>query len=152
MPGLLGKPVDIPDYLFESDAIASHDREIPVVGGGAQDNAVALIAPLDKPTAEFSVGPNPAGGQSDAVSFYFQGKRIKSGKLSIYDASGNFINKINVRDDAIGGGNGRRVVGSWNLTDAKGRRVTGGNYLVKGRILKQDGSAAGVSSIIVIRN
>ncbi|MCL2183026.1 MAG: hypothetical protein FWB85_06115 [Chitinispirillia bacterium] len=54
--------------------------------------------------------------------------------LTIYDASGNVIKKVPVRDNPILGNNPRHQVDSWDLTDRKGRPVSEGAYLIRGAI------------------
>ncbi|MDR0307937.1 MAG: hypothetical protein LBI42_14020 [Chitinispirillales bacterium] len=45
---------------------------------------------------------------------------------------------------------GSREVGSWNLTDARGRKVPAGAYLVKGTIKTNDGKSEKISLILGI--
>jgi hypothetical protein len=153
LPGLLGKPVDIPDHLLKSDAIASHDREIPapVVDAASSGEAVTVTAPLNKLTAEFSAGPNPADKRSGAVNFYFQGKRIKSGSLAIYNAFGNLVGKIGVSDEAPAIGNlSKRLIADWNLKDKSGRSVSKGTYLVRGTVVTEGRAGERVSMAVSV--
>jgi len=101
-------------------------------------------------TSEFTAGPNPVNKQSDIVNFFWQGKGIKNAKLSIYDASGNLVKKIDIRDEAIGTQE-RRPVGFWDLKDSKGRAVSEGTYLVRGVVITSDGNRERVSIMIGIR-
>jgi formaldehyde-activating enzyme involved in methanogenesis len=123
--------------------------------------------------SEFTAGPNPVvrSSGSGLVSFFRQGKSIQNGTLTIYDASGNVINKIRINDNAnqradrhpplrtpnsTAGGDGdrpaaRRIVGSWDLRDAKGRPVSEGTYLVKGVITDVNGKKERISMIIGVR-
>jgi len=48
------------------------------------------------------------------------------------------------------GGELRRVIGSWNLTDAKGRPVSAGTYLIRG-VVTVDGKREHVSVIVSVR-
>jgi len=161
-------------------AILSPDRVIP----GSIDNGVGVIAPVVALPGEFTAGPNPAVKSSGAVNFFWQGKSIRPGTLTIYDASGNIVNKIRVNDGVNGNGNrrdamhcvsttiatttatamttttamgganatkSRRIIGTWNLTDRKGRPVPEGTYLVKGIITTLDGKKEKVSVAAVVR-
>ncbi|MCL2218725.1 MAG: hypothetical protein FWC23_02095 [Chitinispirillia bacterium] len=136
-------------------AVASPNRVIPP---NIEDAAV--VAPVKAITSGFTAGPNPLGRSSGAVNFYRQGGWIKSGELTIYDASGNVINKISVRDNAVGAlraaplhpdGQSRRVIGTWDFTDIKGRHVSEGTYLVRGLIITIDGKKERVSQKIGVR-
>jgi hypothetical protein len=125
-------------------AIASTDRSIP------RDNSTesAAVAPANTLAGEFTAGPNPVARSAGLVNFYYQGKRIDDGVLMIYDALGNAITKIRVDDpDAT---SSRRAIGSWNLTDAKGRTVSTGTYLVRGTITV-NGKKERVSAVIGVR-
>ncbi|MCL2218416.1 MAG: YDG domain-containing protein [Chitinispirillia bacterium] len=127
--------VHLGDYKIEDpSAIAGGDRLIP----GAPDD-IAIVAPKNLLTARFTAGPNPVGRGSGAVEFYFEGGLIDGGKLTIYDALGNTVAEIACRGDrssrspaAFDGA--KRPIGSWNLTDRKGRPVAEGTYLVSGAI------------------
>jgi hypothetical protein len=76
--------------------------------------------------------------------------------LTIYDASGNAIRKVNINDNVIVGADGNRLassrpVGSWDLKDAKGRLVADGTYLVRGVVKTLDGQSEKVSLILGVR-
>jgi len=147
-------------------SIAEHSRVIPNQRVDKADNAVSYVNTL---TSEFTAGPNPVSkSSSGVVNFFWHGKSIKSGMLTVYDASGNMISRIAVSDrgGAINGlrlnkhgrartddydASSRRVVGSWDLRDLKGRPVSEGTYLVKGVITAIDGKKEKVSLIIGIR-
>jgi len=133
-------------------AVASSDRTVPA--GNSGEAAVAAVTPAAPLTGELAAGPNPAGGSFGVVNFFRQGKRIESGALVIYGASGNVVRKVNIVDDAgavIIGNSGKRVVGSWDLTDSKGRRVPVGTYLAKGEIIAAGGKGERVAVIIGVR-
>jgi len=119
-------------YFADADgniSVASNDRVIP-----PKNNAeIAVVAPVSVLTGEFVVGPNPVGKSSGSVAFFWQGKQIKSGALTVYDASGNVVRKLAVKDNAAISNPAKRVVGSWDLKDAKGRQVSEGTYLVRGK-------------------
>jgi len=150
LPGLFGKTVDIPEHLFKSDAIVSHEREVPV-GSNLSEVAVAVIALPNRLTAEFLVGPNPADKQTGIINFYLRDKQVKSGPLTIYNASGNVINKVKIRDRypyPAASTQERRNVGSWDLRDKKGRPVPDGTYLVRGTITASNGKSEKVSAVV----
>ena len=129
------------------NAIQSPDRTVPNNNSG-ETVVVAPVAPL---TGEFTAGPNPVSKLSGAVNFFRQGKRIESGALVIYGASGNVVRKINISDKAVIGNNDRRIVGLWDLRDSKGRTVSVGTYLVKGAVITSGGKSEKVSLIIGVR-
>ena len=148
LPGLLGKAVDIPEYLYREIAILATDRVIP---RGKPDEA-AVVAPVSQLTGGFTVGPNPVGRSSGAVvSFFWQGKAIKGGALTVYDAAGRVVRKLGVKDKAVAGDAGKRVVGSWGLADARGRPVAAGTYLVRGAVKVADGKRERVSALVGVR-
>jgi len=123
-------------------SVVSVNREIPK---GDTDVTVS-VAVL---SGEFTAGPNPALKSSGIVNFYRQGKSIQKGVLTIFDASGNVISKVKIADSAQGAQE-RRLVGSWDLKDAKGRPVSEGTYLVKG-VATVDGKKERVSLMIGVR-
>jgi hypothetical protein len=75
--------------------------------------------------------------------------------LTIYDASGNVINKVKIVDNFIAGADGnrpvRRQIGSWDLKDGKGNTVPEGSYLVRGTVRTADGKAERVSLMLGVR-
>ena len=145
---------------------AEHSRVIPNQKVDKADDAVSYVNTL---TSEFTAGPNPVSKSSSGVmNFFWHGKSIKSGMLTVYDASGNMISKIAVSDrgGAINGlrlnkhgrartddydASSRRIVGSWDLRDLKGRPVSEGTYLVRGVITAVDGKKERVSLMIGIK-
>jgi len=130
------------------DAVASPDRVIPAVRPGEESAVVAPVAPL---TTEFTVGPNPAPRSSGTINFFRQGPRISPASLSIYDASGNVVCKVAVKDAAAAVSNGKRLVGSWNMKDANGRPVSDGTYLVRGVVKAKGGRSERVSLVVGVR-
>jgi hypothetical protein len=108
----------------------------------------AAAAPANQPAGGLTAGPNPADKTSGAVIFFRQGSRVRPTTLSIYDADGNIVKKIGVNDNAAIGNNDRRAVGSWDLTDRKGRKAAEGAYLVKGTIKAKNGKGEKVSIIV----
>jgi len=126
-------------------SVAEYDREIPKPAAETQ-SAIAPPAVIAA-TGELTAGPNPVDKQSNGVSLFWNGNRVKSVSLAVYDASGNYVNKIKIRDKdkAVADGSidtdksetiieQRRNVGSWDLKDKKGRLVPEGTYLVKGTV------------------
>jgi len=140
--------------VVEFVAVASQDRVIPA----AADKDAALIAPVKAITGRFTAGPNPAGRSLGIVKFYRQGGWIKNGKLTVYDASGNAVSKVSIGENAAGElratpvpDTSRRIVGSWDFTDRKGRTVSDGTYLLRGVIITADGKKERVSLKIGVR-
>jgi len=130
-----------------SDAVASTGRAIPRLNAAE----TASIVPITAPTAEFTAGPNPAGKLSGGASLFWRGARITSATLSVYDASGNVVKAVVIRDNAAVGDNGRRAVGSWDLKDRSGRSASEGVYLIKGSIKTVDGKRTAVATVVGIR-
>jgi len=136
------------NYLSDPTSIASGDKEIP---SAVKTEGASALKPLSTVVInDFSVGPNPVSLRSGRVNFFWQGGAIKSGTLNIYDASGNFVKKINIGDKPTGE-SGRRVVGKWDFTDKKGRSVPEGGYLVKGTVAGTDGKSKKVSFVLGVR-
>jgi endoglucanase len=122
-----------------------------VIPNTQQTGGSAAIAPVSAQSNSFSVGPIPASKSKGGVKFFWQGKAVAGGSLFIYDALGNTVK--NIRINEISANNpSKRTIGAWDLTDAKSRRVKTGSYLVKGKVIVQNGSVANVSSIIVVGN
>ncbi|MCL2690520.1 MAG: hypothetical protein FWE57_11845 [Chitinispirillia bacterium] len=112
-------------------------------------------------SAEFTAGPNPVSKQFGAINFFWQGKRIQSASLKVFDASGNVVNrKINIRDAGVenfqpvrgipANVESRRIIGTWNLTDRRGRPVSEGTYLVRG-VIMVDGKRERVAVMVGVR-
>jgi len=142
----ISKATKVEVYFKEGvDAIASADRVIPV----APANGVTSVAPVNRITAEFSAGPTPAVRSSGSVSFFRQGVRVSSSTLTVYDASGNAVRKVAVRDDAPAAW--KRRIGSWDLKDANGRAVPEGTYLARGVLKTADGKSERVSAVVGVR-
>ena len=128
-------------------AVQTHDRLIPQTQTSTE---VAVLGPVTASVSGFTAGPNPVSRSSGAVVFYHQGKRLKEAALSVYDASGAFVKKAAIRDnDAVG--QSSRPVGSWDLTDGKGRPAQSGTYLVKGVVKTADGKSEKVSLVVGVR-
>jgi len=103
----------------------------------------ALVTPVNGLSAVFTAGPNPVSKAADSVTFFWQGRALSGGTLSVYDAAGNIVRKVSVSGG--GASAARRKVGSWDLRDSKGRQVAEGTYLVKGVVNGRDGSREHVS-------
>ncbi|MDR2578969.1 MAG: InlB B-repeat-containing protein [Chitinispirillales bacterium] len=130
-------------------SIMSSDREIPA---DRPNGEAAVIVPVVVLAGEFTAGPNPVARSLGVVNLYRQGRRVNSGVLTIYDASGNVVNRVNISDTLTDGGSqGRRIVGSWDLTDARGRPVSEGVYLVRGTITAAGGVRERVSVVVGVR-
>jgi len=132
-------------------AAVSSDRVIPIPSGN-NDHAVLVLAPAM--TAEFTAGPNPAAKRGGAVNIFRLGARISDGELRVYDASGNFVAKVKISDkESVGGAPSqgvysRRLVGSWDLRDAKGRPVSAGTYAIRGAAVAPHGKKEKVSVLV----
>jgi hypothetical protein len=145
-------------------SVATRDRVVPVV----PNEEAVVMPPISVLTSEFTAGPNPVSKYIDKVGFFRQGKSV-SGTLAIYDISGNVIRKITINDDTIivgatvfiepqgnkysplSGDQSRRQVGEWDLKDAKGRPVSEGSYLVRGKVKAADGKSERVSVVVGVR-
>ena len=138
----------IGEYVIAAERASAQTPERVIPGGAG---AGAVVAPVNLPATEFTAGPNPAAKSRGAVNFFRQGKWVMDGELAVYDASGNVVNKINIRDRIAAGNSGRRAVGSWDLSDASGRPVAEGTYLVRGVITAADGQRERVFIIIGLR-
>jgi hypothetical protein len=128
-------------------SVLTPDRVVPAV---KPDEEVTVIAPIAALTGEFTAGPNPISKQSGIVNFYRQGKRVNNSELRIYDVTGNIINKVKIKDNAIAT-QSRRKVGTWDLCDKTSRTVSAGTYLVRGIIMLPNGNKEKVSIILSVR-
>jgi hypothetical protein len=99
----------------------------------SKEEAVNIVA-----TKKFTAGPNLADKHASVMNFYRQGESIKSGQLTIYDAYGNFVNKLIINDKVRYNQLKRQII-VWDLTDYKGRRVSDGTYLVQGTFTTLNG-------------
>jgi len=141
------------DALEEQPVIATTstqtgDRVVPQ--SRQAGNVAAITPPTTSLTVGFAVGPNPVARQAGAVNFFRSGSRIASSSLSVYDASGNMVKKLALRDNADGNSD-KRAVGLWDLRDANGRSVPGGTYLVKGVVNAAGGKTERVSATVCVR-
>ena len=129
-------------------SIASPDRIIPPPTD--LDTGASVIAPVVVTSGEFTAGPNPVDRQSGSVNFYWTGRALSRGTLFVYDASGNVVTRIAITDNASNG-QARRQIGTWNLTDRRGRPVSDGTYLIRGVLTTVDGTRERVSTMIGVR-
>ena len=129
---------------IKTTAIKVYDRDTTT------PNVTVVVTPPIILQGEFTAGPNPVARSAGEVGFFRQGKWISDCKLRIYDAFGNFINKLEIRDTTRDD-QSRRQVGSWDLKDAKGRIVPEGTYLVRGVIKTADGKRERVSVILGVK-
>jgi len=115
------------------------------------DNLRDDITSVNLLLSGLTAGPNPVIKSAGKVTFFHQGNQIRSSNLKIYDVSGKFINNVRINDKAAGNDNAKRAVGSWNLTDRRGRLVSEGTYLVKGNFTTKDGKKEKLSIVLGIR-
>jgi hypothetical protein len=134
--------------VFQEDPVSV--KEIARVIPAGADVDAAVIAPAVITAGLFTAGPNPVSRQSGKAAFFWQGRGLKDGKLSVYSANGGLVKRIDIRDNSVGG-SGRRQVGAWDLTDRKGRPAADGTYLVRGTLTRSDGVRERVSIIVGIR-
>ena len=137
--------LEITVKVENTSAVLPPDRVIP--GGGVTE----AIPSFESLLSFFTAGPNPAAKQFGIVNFFWQGKRAESATLTVFDAQGNVVNRVKIKDKKDGkDDNARRIIGSWDLTDRKGRVVSEGTYLVKGTIVV-NGKREKVSLVLGIR-
>jgi len=130
-------------------SVLSPDRIIPIFKPNEETSTNASVNVL---TAEFTAGPNPVNRQSGEINFFWRSKRIQDAMLTIFDASGNVVSKIKIKDTKdANDNNARRIVGSWDLKDAKGRLVSEGTYLVRGVVTTSDGKRERISVMVGVR-
>ena len=113
------------------------------------DDDVAVVARPGVLAGGFSAGPNPVAKSSGRIDIFRHGGRVDGGVLTVYDASGNVVQKFRINDNADSP-QPRRIVGTWDLTDRRGRPVPEGAYLVRGTI-KANGKKERVSLILGVR-
>ena len=137
-------------------SILSPDRVIPP---SSSDTAAVVVAPINLLAGQFSAGPNPVDRQSGGVAFYWNGRMLSGGMLFVYDASGNVVNRVVINGDvgalratplnpALAN---RRQIGTWDLTDGRGRPISDGTYLIRGTLTIADGSRERVSLMVGVR-
>ena len=120
----------IAKWAADPTSIATADRVIP--NGNTGD--VAIIAPLTRTSAKFTVGPNPVSRERGYISFLREGKRIKSADLTIYSAFGRVVRTLHIIDAIKEEYEGAYMrIGYWDLKDKNGRPVPAGLYLIRGK-------------------
>jgi plastocyanin len=129
-------------------AILTPDRVVPQA---RPKEDAAVITPITVWVNEFTAGPNPVSKQGDVVNLFRRGSHIESGTLSVYDALGNLVRTISVRDNNATGIRSKRQVCSWDLRDQRGRPASAGAYLVSGVVKTADGKSEKVSVILNVR-
>jgi len=140
----------------DPNSIVSKDRTPPQLQPDMGESIVTAVS-----ANELTAGPNPAIRQSGTISLFWQGSGIRSANLSVYDAAGNVVSKIAVSDrwgvarnaptGDFAGAESRRLVGSWDLTDIKGRKISEGAYLIKGAVVTLDGKRERISLMIGVK-
>jgi len=150
-----GVGVDYEKFFFvtvsSTISVLSPERVIPPLSDSSAQNSG--ITSGNVMSGEFTAGPNPAAKSAGVVNFFWQGKKIQSASLTIFDASGNVVRKISTKDNKDAKDDtARRIVGSWDLTDAKGRQVSEGTYLARGTVTTADGKKERVSVMIGVRD
>jgi endoglucanase len=142
----VGAPEALPNH---PTSILERDRNPYRPDGNKPDNTIEF-QPATVLSGEFTAGPNPAVKTSGRVDFFWRGRGINSAKLSIYNASGNLVKKINISDKTVGKSE-RRKVGSWDFKDSKGRLISAGTYVVKGNLTARDGSKEKISLVLGVK-
>jgi hypothetical protein len=140
-------PSTLDEFTFPdiTVSVTSTDRLIPETS----TEIAAAVQPKSAP-GRFTAGPNPASRvKADVVAFFWDGAVLNGGALSVYDANGNFIRRININTPAPLFTAGQ--IASWDLTDAKGRQVAAGTYLVRGSLTTAGGKSEKVSAVIGVR-
>jgi hypothetical protein len=133
-------------------SVKGTDRVVPPVSAKSE----AAVAPVSPLTYAFTAGPNPASARpSGVIGFFYNGGAIKSGTLSVYDAVGNKVSKISIntknRSTSVSSTKEKRQIGSWDLTDKKGRPMPYGTYLVRGVLKTSSGKSEKVSVVVGVR-
>jgi hypothetical protein len=126
-------------------SVAGTDREVPTT---VED--VAAIAPVKVVAGQFTVGPNPSVKAEGKATFFWTGKALADGKLSVFDAQGNLVKVVSVSDKSAAG-DAPRAIGVWNLTDKKSAPVSEGTYLVRGTLKAKDGTSVKVSYTLGVK-
>jgi hypothetical protein len=145
------------DYLLfkpwiPKTSITTRDRTIPQPAFAPPPEEASVVAPasVDLVNASTTAAPNPVSRSAGLVNFYREGKHVSPATLKVFDAMGRFVRKIQISDNTIGN-QSSRLVGSWDLRDAKGKLVPGGTYLVRGTVKAADGKRERVSVMVGVR-
>jgi hypothetical protein len=136
-----------------SVSVMNRGREIPSPNANPNKNepsGVNINELVYLGASQLTAGPNPVSRSNGIVNFFWQGKVIDNAALSIYDASGNLIRKIKIRDKSTGSSE-RRLVGSWDFKNSKNKIVSEGSYAVKGNIKIKDGKREKISIVLGVK-
>jgi hypothetical protein len=133
----------------EQVSVLSYDRTVPQ--GTQTDGNAVVFAPPPRPFANFTAGPNPANRDGGTINFFWNGKQLRNGTLTVFDASGNAVNRASISDNAGITSNAQRIVASWDLTTRRGRKVVEGTYLVRGVITTVDGKRERITLVVGVR-
>jgi fibro-slime domain-containing protein len=137
-----GRLVGTGTYLLKADCNA-----LDYSNGDRMEYSVTRPVGVIRGNGNFTAGSSPiAMFSGNSVGFFWSGGAIKGGSLSVYDASGNIVNKVKIEASPSTGE--RYPVGSWNLTDTNGRPVGEGSYLVKGVIKTVNGKSEKVTAVL----
>jgi len=164
--------------LIQASAVAGDIITFTASAGDFSETAILhIISPLPQVTvsnvqpAGLTAGPNPVAKSAGTVNFFVGVARDTDdardvggvGTLTIFDAQGNVVNKINIHGAGVENfqpalnkssaldNPSRRSIGSWDLRDTKGRPVAAGTYLVRGTITAPNGKKEKVSIILGVR-
>jgi len=120
-----------------------------------QERVITASANKSELSNSLTAGPNPAVLRSaaNAVRFYRTGSGISRGFLNVYNSGGSLVKRVKVTENleaadrapGVQGGYSKREIAQWDLTDAKGRTVPVGTYLIKGVITTTNGKRENVS-------
>ncbi|MDR0330190.1 MAG: InlB B-repeat-containing protein [Chitinispirillales bacterium] len=135
-------------HWMPAASVSADNRSVPPVN--QTEEAAIGIGIANANASGFTAGSNPAPKSSDGITFFWQGALIANASLAVYDASGNVVKTLSIRDNSVGT-QSKRSVGSWNLKDAKGRLAPDGTYLVKGTSTAADGKGKRVSLLVGVR-
>jgi hypothetical protein len=140
----------IADYEAEQSTTSAQSaaREIPQSRPSGESAAIAPVSGVSP--GNFSAGPVPADKSNGGVKFYWRGKALKTGSLSVYNTVGTGVKNI-VITDISATVKSKRLIATWDLTDAAGRPVAIGTYLVRGKLTASDGTVVNISTIIGVR-
>jgi hypothetical protein len=132
--------LSLPDIPNSIDfTVADPNSPTPAVPPAA---TVSISSDPVASSGNFTVMPNPVvmTSSSGTAAFFWQGARLASGTvLPVYNASGDIINGIEIKDPASASTSKRRIA-SWNLRDLDGRPAPKGRYTVRGVLTTSDGS------------
>jgi len=131
--------------IVQQVSVLADNRRLP---GDLRDGAFEMN-PLTVTAGEFIAGPNVVS-RGETVKIFRVGKYVSSAMFMVYDASGNLVSRIKMKDSAVGS-QSKRVVGFWDLKDTKGRVVSEGTYLIKGTAVTSDGKREKISLMIGVR-